>query len=156
MGDSHVSVDFRNQSYFNDKTFRSGGIFSFRSHSHPSCQAPLFIVGTKLVPTPKSAFSARVPRTKYSRSIHKCMQTRGRSVRSGSLTVSGFLVRTYSFNHVTSLVHFKRIFCFVNWIIEKNNRLENFLERDSSIQPSATGIEFLQELFPQLDDFISP
>ena len=81
MGDSHVSVDFRNQSYFNDKTFRSGGIFSFRSHSHPSCQAPLFIGGTRLVPTPKSEFSVRVSRTKYSRSKHSKVLNQNRFVR---------------------------------------------------------------------------
>ena len=66
------------------------------------------------------------------------------------------LVRTFSFNHIGSLIHFKRIFCFINWIVKKNNRLKNFLKRNSSIQPSATGIKFLQKLFPQLDNFISP
>ena len=33
--------------------------------------------------------------------------------------------------------------------------MKNFLKRDSSIQPSATGIKFLQKLFPQFDNFIS-
>ena len=70
--------------------------------------------------------------------------------------VQDTLVRTFSFNHIGSLIHFKRIFCFINWIVKKNNRLKNFLKRDSSIQPSATGIKFLQKLFPQLDNFISP